>query len=150
MSSYGLDLLSEQLPLILGLALFGLLIKFNPYARHFVVQHSRRPLSKSKMALGAEKAGGVENYLSDQLIINGIRAGRGNASNLRSRAFHSLGMVEASLAGSYLLKCRDRAGRIRLISSNPMHLTNPLAEKSSASGLLLAYLLDSKLDAIVV
>ncbi|MDE1828424.1 MAG: hypothetical protein KGH65_04660 [Candidatus Micrarchaeota archaeon] len=150
MSSYGQDILLEQLPLMLGLALFVLLMKFNPYSRHFVIQHNIAPTAKSQIAKDAEKGARAGNYLSDQLIINGIRAGRGDSDNLRSRAFHSLGLVETPLAGSYLLKCRDRPDRISLLSSNPAHLTNLLTEKSSLSGLLLAYLLDSKLEEIVV
>jgi len=150
MSSYGLDLLVEQLPLILGIVLFGFLIKFNPYARHFVVQHNRSPAFKPPSPEVTEKEEGMENYLRDQLVINGIQVGRAEATNLRSRAFHSLGMVEAPLAGSYLLKCRDKPEKISLLSSNPGQITNLLTEKSRISGLLLAYQLESKLGAIVV
>lgn len=150
MSSYGYDLMANQIPLVLGILLFWLLIKFNPSLRRFVVQHNNNPTHRPDSSEPLQERDQIRDRLYDQLLTKGIMLRKESRTKISSAALHHTGLLDPHAARN-LLNLQKTPAKITLLAvSDTTAMRSLLTEKSRSCGLLLAHFLDATLDFMVV
>lgn len=152
------DLLVQEFPIIIGIALLLLLTRFKYSRRKVKLEQDTTEISVYEnvnpcTSITPTTSNSLLNYQYDNLVCNGISPGLLDTENLKVLAFSKSGMVgyqDIQRLPELNLECKTKKLNLITTPEDTKKIAETLTSFSKEGGLLLAYLINSNLEVSIL